>query len=210
MPNTATRASTVVAGRELSAREIDLVRSTFRVMAQRGSRRLALQQIADDAGVSKGLLLYHFKTKDNLLLATMRWALERTATRIRKGTADAPDARTALAALVDAVFVGPKPNRDFHLFYLDLVEHAVRVAAYSELNLLMREIINQLYEEVIQRGIDEGGFDIDDAENAAVVMRAQIDGIFLQWMQTDDWRTNHDQYRDMCHDSLIRLLGVKA
>jgi AcrR family transcriptional regulator len=192
----------------LAPRAVELVRCTYRVMARQGSHRLSLQDIAEEAGVSKGLLLYHFKTKDNLLLATMRWALTRTAHRIRERTASTPDARAALGAVVDAVFVGAKPNHDFHLFYLDLLEHAVRVDAYQELPALMRDIINRLYAEVIQRGIDEGVFDVTDAQTAATVMRAQIDGIFLQWMQTDDWETNHADYRDLCHTSLERRLGA--
>jgi AcrR family transcriptional regulator len=193
---------------ELSPRVVELVRSTYRVMARRGSHRLSLQDVAEEAGVSKGLLLYHFKSKDNLLLATMRWALQRTAERIRRGTADAADAREALHSLVAAVFVDPQLNRDFHLFYLDLVEHAARVEAYSELHELMRTVINQLYAEVIQRGVDEGEFHVDDVDAAARVMRAHIEGTFLQWMQEDDWHAAHGRYRDECEDALVRLLGA--
>ncbi|WP_052665976.1 TetR/AcrR family transcriptional regulator [Nitriliruptor alkaliphilus] len=193
---------------ELSPRVVELIRSTYRVMAHRGSHRLSLQDIAEEAGVSKGLLLYHFKTKDNLLLATMRWALQRTADRIRRGTADAEDARAALRSLVEAVFVDPELNRDFNLFYLDLIEHAVRVAVYSELPELLRTVINDLYAEVISRGVDESEFHVDDVDAAARAMRAQIEGTFLQWMQEDDWRGSHSRYRDECYGSLVRLLGA--
>lgn len=193
---------------QLPPRVVELVRSTYRVMARRGSHRLSLQDVAEEAGVSKGLLLYHFKTKDNLLLATMRWALERTSQRIRKGIEGAPDSRAALGALVEAVFVGPQLNRDFHLFYLDLVEHAARVEAYGELPELLREEINDLYAQIIQRGIDDGLFDVTDANAAASVMRAQIEGTFLQWMQDDDWRATHARYRDDCKQALLRILGA--
>jgi TetR/AcrR family transcriptional regulator, fatty acid metabolism regulator protein len=177
-------------------------------MARRGSHRLSLQDIAEEAGVSKGLLLYHFRSKDNLLLATMRWALQRTAERIRRGTADAPDATAALRSLVDAVFVSPQLNRDFHLFYLDLVEHAARDVAYHELHQLLRTVINDLYAETIRQGMDEGVFDVTDADHAAEVMRAQIEGTFLQWMQEDAWKTSHPRYRDQCHQALLRILGA--
>jgi AcrR family transcriptional regulator len=202
--------SAQAATESLSEREVQLIRSTYRVMVRQGGHRLSLQDIADDAGVSKGLLLYHFKSKDNLLLAAMRWALDRTAKRIREAIADATDARAALGALVDAVFVAPEANRDFNLFYLDLVEHAARVTAYEELPELMRTVINQLYAQVIQRGVDEGVFDVADVDAAASVMRAQIEGTFLQWMQTDDWQTTHTDARNTCHQALERLLGVTA
>src|SRR5206468_11006212 len=112
---------------ELSPRALALVRSAYRVMTRRGGHRLSLQDVADEAGVSKGMVLYYFKTKENLYLTTMRWALERTEARIRQRIGAADDPREAITALVDAVFVGPEQNRDFYLLYLDLVEHAARV-----------------------------------------------------------------------------------
>ena len=206
----ATQATGTPSGAPLSEREVQLVRSTYRVMVRQGGHRLSLQDIADDAGVSKGLLLYHFKSKDNLLLAAMRWALDRTAKRIREGIAGAPNARAALGALVEAVFVSPEANRDFNLFYLDLVEHAARVTAYEELPELMRTVINGLYAQVIQHGVDEGVFDVTDVDAAASVMRAQIEGTFLQWMQTDDWQATHAAARSSCHQALERQLGIAA
>jgi len=35
-----------------------------------------------------------------------------------------------------------------------------------------------------------------------------IEGTFLQWMQTDDWRENHEVWKRQCRDGLLRLLGA--
>src|SRR6266545_6763382 len=142
----------------LSPRALALVRSAYRVMTQQGGHRLSLQDVADEAGVSKGMVLYYFKTKENLYLTVMRWALERTEARIRKGVGAADDPREAIAALVDAVFVGAEQNRDFYLLYLDLVEHAARVPSFGQLSVVAFGIINGLYEEVVRDGVAHGGF----------------------------------------------------
>jgi len=169
---------------------------------------MSLREIADDAGVSKTLLLYHFGSKDNLLLAVMKWALERTEHRIRQGVDQAPDASGQMAALVDAVFVAPDANRDFYLFYLDLIEHAVRDPRFEALSAMLDGIINGLYAEIIGAGVEEGVFDVVDAVGAARDMRAIIEGTFLQWMQTDDWRESHQAWKEHCRIALLRLLGV--
>jgi AcrR family transcriptional regulator len=195
---------------DLSPRALALVRSAYRVMTRRGGHRLSLQDVADEAGVSKGMVLYYFKTKENLYLTTMRWALERTEARIRKGIGAADDPREAIAALLDAVFVGPEQNRDFYLLYLDLVEHAARVPSFGQLSTVAFEIINGLYEEVIRDGVARGGFAVDDPAAAAVAMRALIEGTFLSWLQQDDWRTSHQRFKALCQQSLLRLLGVAA
>lgn len=191
-----------------SAREMEIIRSAYRTMARRGSNRMSLQEVADEAGVSKALLLYHFGSKDALLLAAMKWALERTAVRIREGMKPADNARDQISALLDAIFVEPEANREFYLFYLDLTEHAGRVPGFGELSETLNEIINGLYREVISRGVEEAAFHVTDVDVAARNMRALIEGTFLQWIQTDDWVRNHGTWKTDCLNALFRLLGA--
>lgn len=191
----------------LSSREEEIIRSAYRVMSRQGGHRLSLQDIADDAGVSKGLLLYHFKTKDRLFLTTMRWALVRTADRIRERIAGIADPREMVSALVDAIFVDPERNHEFTLVYLDLVEHAARVPSFGELPDVTHDIINGLYAEVIADGVRRGVFAVDDVDEAAADMRAYIEGTLLTWLQ-DDWKISHGHYRARCEAGLLRLLGA--
>src|SRR5699024_2410756 len=166
-----------------------------------------LQDIAEDADVSKGLLLYHFKSKDTVLLMTMRWALLRTADRIRARLADVDsDPRQAVQGLIDAVFVGPEQNRDFYLLYLDLVEHSARASSFSELPAMTKTIMNGLYEEILHDGVARGAFALEDISGTATSMRALIDGIFLTWLQEEDRVASYPRYRAMCRDGLLRLL----
>lgn len=191
----------------LSAREEELVRCAYKVMSRQGGHRLSIQDIADEAGVSKGLVLYHFKSKDRLFLTTMRWALVRTADRIRERMQGVNEPTERIAALVDAIFVDPDRNHAFTLVYLDLVEYAARVPSFGELADVTHEIINGLYAELIADGVQRGAFDVDDTDEAAAAMRAYIEGTLLTWLQ-DDWRATHDRYRARCQTGLLRLLGA--
>lgn len=169
---------------------------------------MSLQDVADEAGVSKALLLYHFGTKNALLFAAMKWAVERTAERILNEMEPEGGSEEQIAALVDAIFIEPKANREFYLFYLDLIEHAGRVPSFGGLSKMLDEIINGLYREVIAEGMAEGVFDVPDVDVAARHMRALIEGTFLQWIQTDEWRESHAVWKEQCRVALLRLLGV--
>jgi AcrR family transcriptional regulator len=197
-------------GQELSPRALALVRSAYRVITRQGSHRLSLQDVADEGGVSKGMVLYYFKSKENLFLTTMRYALERTDARIRERLAavDADDPHEVVAALIDAIFIGPDQNRSFYLLYIDLVEHAARVPSFGQLSTLASEVINRQFEEVIRAGVARGGFTVQDPRAAAAAMRALIEGTFRTWMQRDDWRASHARFKDLCRASLLRLLGA--
>lgn len=177
-------------------------------MASAGSNRVSLREVAEEAGVSKALLLYHFGTRDALVFAAMKWALERTEVRIRGGLQSAMRPRDQITALIEAIFVEPEANREFYLFYLDLIEHANRSPGFGALSDTLDEIINGLFAEVIAEGVREGVFVVDDVNVAARHMRALIEGTFLQWIQTDDWRAGHATWKEECRVALLRLLGA--
>jgi AcrR family transcriptional regulator len=191
-----------------SLREIEIIKSAYRTMARRGSHRMSLQDVADDASVSKALLFYHFGTKDALLLAAMQWAVERTAERIRTQLESGGSPHDQMGALIDAIFIEPEANREFYLFYLDLIEHAGRAPSFVGLSPMLTEIINGLYREVIANGVREGVYQVPDIDVAARHMRALIEGTFLQWIQTDDWMNNHQTWKEQCRAALLRLLGA--
>jgi len=65
------------------ARERLLVAAADR-LATAGAAALSLQGVADAAGVSKGLIHYHFKDREALLVETTRWLCEAVVTRQRR------------------------------------------------------------------------------------------------------------------------------
>jgi AcrR family transcriptional regulator len=196
--------------RWLSEHEIKIVRGTYAAMAQIGTQQLSLRGIAKAIGVSPPLLVYHFGSRDNLLLETMHWALAATVGRIQRKITGIEDPEDALAALMDAVFVGPRENRDFHLIYMDLVQYAVRQESFTGLTDLLREHINGSYAAVIGRGVDAGIFHADDVDVAARRARSIVEGGFLQWLQEDDWEQTHAALQHECHEGLLVLLGVRS
>lgn len=185
-----------------------MIRAAYTVMARDGVHRVPLQQIATEAGVSKGLLIYHFSTKDGLVLATLEWVLEATEARIRRRLAESDDPARAISNVVDEVWSSPEANRDFFRFYLDGVEHQARSPEFDEFADRARAIMNTFYREVIVSGLEAGVLDVEDPDVAATQMRAVIEGMFLQWLQTTDWRANHAVYRESCRAALLSVLGA--
>ncbi len=195
---------------ELPPKQAHLIRATYDVISDKGVHRVSLQQIADRARVSKGVILYYFQTKENLILQTMQWVLSRTAARIGAAIAAVPGAREQVAAMVDVIFLGPDANRRFYLTYLDLLDHAARLDEFERLAATFRSIVNTAYATVIERGIAEGEFTVDDVAEAATTVRAIVDGVFVQWLQESDWRGTHHRYRSICQRAVLAYLRAGA
>lgn len=191
---------------EYSPREEGIIRATYKVMARIGAQQLSLRQVGKEAKVSAAGLIYHFDSKDNLLLETMRWVLSRTVRRFEACFAEVDDPEEALTAFVDAIFVDAKANRDFYLSYLDLIQYGARNPSFRGLTELLREHSTESFAFVIRQGVETGHFDVDDIDLAAARARALVEGKFIQWLQDHHWKRSHTALRDECHRDLLEML----
>ncbi len=197
-------------GEALSPKEAHLVRSAYKMMGQKGMGGLSLQDVADEAGVSKAILPYYFSSKENLILLTMRWVLARVAQRIREAIAEAEGAEAKAKAMIDAIFVGPESNRRFYLVFFDFLGYAARNDRFADVGSTFHGICNGLYAEVVRLGQEEGVFNGTDAREAATVVRALVDGLFTQWIQDKGWEKSHAEYREVCKRSVLAYLTAGA
>ena len=74
---------------------------------------------------------------------------------------------------------------------------------FAELNGWFREIMTGQYAAVIGSTTRRSKKAV--AEEAMVV-RALIDGLFLQWLEEPDWEARHSEYKDLCVRSIIASL----
>lgn len=190
----------------LAPTQLQIVRGAYKVMGAAGGAGYSLQEVADEAGVSKALLIYHFKSKEGLELAALEWALKRVAARIVRAIAPVETAERKVEVMLDAIFARADQNRHFYLVYADLLGHAARLESYSAVATTFHETVNAMYAEVAALGMREGVFTRRDPQVAAVAMRALIDGMFLQWLLERDWQATHAGYRALCKRAILAYL----
>lgn len=191
---------------DLNSKQEHLIRHTYRLIGSKGMHRTTLQDVADSAGVSKAVIVYYFKSKDNLVLRTMKWVLARVAQRIRRAIARADSPEDKIKAMIGSIFIDAKRNRNFYLAYTDLIDYAARKDDFQDLSTTFRSVVNSLYADIIRSGLEDGSFKASDADTAATVVRAVIDGLFLQWLQEEAWRSLHPSYKETCTRAVLAYL----
>jgi AcrR family transcriptional regulator len=72
-----------------------ILQATARTIADRGATSLTMSEVADEAGVSKGLIHYHFHDKETLLARVGEWTIRQVIERERLALADSTG-RTAI------------------------------------------------------------------------------------------------------------------
>ena len=192
---------------DLAEPQESLVRAAYRLIASKGIERTTLQNIADAAGVSKALAVYYFKTKENLILAAIRWVLASVAEKMTNALASVEQPEERVRVMIDTIFVDPRRNRSFYLAYTALIAEAARNERFKELNTAFRGIMTAAYADLIRAG-DGTVFVVDNVEEAAMGVRALIDGFFLQWLEETNWTEVHGHYKEACARAILRYLGA--
>jgi len=59
-------------------RRLQIIKAAYQVALSRGLDGLTVRQVASKARVSHGLVLFHYKTKEHLMIAILDWLLETT------------------------------------------------------------------------------------------------------------------------------------
>jgi hypothetical protein len=108
--------------------------------------------------------------------------------------------------MVDAIFSDPGANLRFYRTQLDLLDHALGDRTFGRLSSTYRATVDALYGEVVARGAEVGAFSVADVGEAAAVLRAIVDGLFLQWLQEERPFEAHPRYRDACKRAILTYL----
>jgi AcrR family transcriptional regulator len=182
-------------------RRKQLIKATFEEVAEKGFHEVTLEDIAVRAGVSKGVLLYYFDSKEDLFHAAFARTIMSLGERLRAAISGARSAEDKLRAFLDTVFVGPQANRRFYQVFIDCLSLGTRQERFEKLNAGFYHNCVKMDADIVQQGIREGVFR-RDADPA--VLRAIFEGLMLQWLF--DEKGSYESYRQRTERALLSYL----
>jgi TetR/AcrR family transcriptional repressor of bet genes len=164
------------------ARRAQLIESTITTLAARGYSRTTLTEVARTAGLSHGLVLFHFETKEKLLAETLAYLAEEYLQNWQTALAAAgPSPAEQLNAMIEA---------DFH----PAICQPARLAAwcsfwgeaqsrplYQDSCGAKDDAYNRTLEGICARLSDAGGYNRDPVKVARII-RVTIEGVWLDMM----------------------------
>ena len=182
-----------------------LIRTTYRLIAEKGFANLKLQDVADGAGVSKGIILYHFESKEKLFIAVLEWLVRRIERHIRNEVEKARTPGEKMAAYVSSMFVGIQENRQYYRVYLDFLSQSIHNASMQNFNNGFYAQCRQLHDEILGEGIVQGVFRPIPFEESARVIRSLVDGLGVRWLF--DEPLTFESYRSAALNAVRSYLG---
>ncbi len=156
-------------------RSASLIQAGLTCLARGGILDFTIDNICTEAGVSRGLITHHFKSKDGLLVAVYRTMYERLHAGLKPSDAKHP----RLLAILDAMFAPEFFSRDALNIWLALWSEIVNNPALKREHRRQdtryrRDLETALAEVAAARGLNV------DVKSLAQMLIALVDGLGLE------------------------------
>lgn len=193
-------------------RHQEILDAAARVITERGLAETRISDIAEQAGVSPGLILYYFDSKDRLLSEALTFANDQFYLRTSREIRRIPSARDQLRRLVDLSvpgFLTEYDRLDEWALWIEVWVRALRDPDMAK----DREVLDQRWRaqiaDIIRGGQASGEFGAsEDADALALRIASLIDGLAIQVIMNDSEVSTERMHRT-CMEVAAQLLGFE-
>lgn len=138
-------------------RRREVIDAALEAAAEHGLRNLSLTDVANQAGVTRGALLYYYEDLDAILVEAHAAGMARVGSERAELVAKQADAPAKLAVAVDAGLPsGPDDGLMRILYEFDVL--AGKSPLHDELVQRLYEEQLQLYRAILDEGVGDGSF----------------------------------------------------
>jgi len=164
------------------ARRLQVIEATIQSLAERGFSRTTVTDVAARAGISHGLVLFHFQSKENLLAETLDFLAEEYKANWQAALAEAgPSPEARIVALIKADFAEaictPARLSAWCAFWGESQSRPLYQARCGANDLLYNSTLVDLCAEMNAQHGHAG-----NPERTARLIRIMIEGVWLDLM----------------------------
>ena len=162
-------------------RRAQIIESALTVFARQGFANTRMDDVAAESGLSKGLLYWYFKSKDEIVIAIADLLFGSELRKMQNLPCEGLPASQCLINFLETFIADMrlmlKVTPIIYEFYsLAFRNQAVR----SVMKEYLRSFVSIL-EPIIQKGIDDGEFAPGDARQLALAIGSMMEGTLLLW-----------------------------
>jgi len=170
-------------------RHQEILDAAARVITERGLAETRISDIAEQAGVSPGLILYYFDSKDRLLAEALTYANDQFYLRTSREIRRLPSAVDQLRRLVDLSVPGYLPEYgrlDEWALWIEVWVRALRDPEMAKDREVLDERWRAQLADIVRAGKASGEFATEtDVDELALRLASLIDGLAIQVVMSD-------------------------
>jgi AcrR family transcriptional regulator len=190
-------------------RHQEILDAAAKVITERGLAETRISDVAEAAGVSPGLILYYFESKDRLLAEALTFANDDSFVRTSREIRRLPTAKEQLRRLIDLSVPGYLPEYgklDEWALWIEVWVRSLRDPQMAKDREVLDQRWRQSIADIIRAGQSSGEFPPGDADEAALRLGSLIDGLAIQVIMNDSQVPPERMHR-ACMEVAAREIG---
>ena len=176
-------------------RRAQIIESAIQVFAREGFANTRMEDVAAESGLSKGLLYFYFKSKEEIISAIADLLFGSELRKMQSQIDEAQTAREGLERFTEAFIADLRGILKITPLFYEFYALAFRNASVRR---LLGEYLHQfvkMIEPLVQRGIEQGEFAPGDARQITLTIGAALEGTLLLWTYDPDMVPVEEQLR---------------
>ncbi len=190
--------------REAERRQ-QMMATCYRLLATRSHHAMTLEAVAAELGGSKGQIAHYFPTKEALIAATMRAALELYGQSLLMVAAEEAPLRTRLQRLIAVALPDESELRQRLAFVAEVWSFAKTSAETREAVRVAYASVHGVTRKLLDIGIAEGFVTAKNARSLLVPVAAMFDGLAVHGAHSG---VDVKLLRRQAEETLVLLLGL--
>ncbi len=191
-------------------RHQEILEAAARVITDRGLAETRISDIADRCGVSPGLILYYFESKDRLLVEALTYANDKYYLAQARDLRRLSTARERFERLVDLSVPGLLPDverLEEWALWIETWVRALRDPALAKEAEVLDRRWRQSIADIVRNGRETGEFpEGADADDLGLQLGSLIDGMAVQVLMNEA-QVSPESMKRMCMDVASKLIG---
>ena len=192
-------------------RHREILEAAARVITDRGLAETRISDIAERCGVSPGLILYYFESKDRLLVEALTWANDNfylTQSRELRRMTSAREQLDHLITMSVPGLLSDSDRLDEWALWIEIWVRALRDPAMAKEREVLERRWRQSIADIVRHGRSTGEFPENgvDADELGLRIGAFIDGLAIEVLMNDT-NVPPERMLEACREVAATLIG---
>lgn len=176
-------------------RRAQIIESATQVFARQGFANTRMEDVAAESGLSKGLLYFYFKSKEEIISAIADLLFGSELRKMQSVVDEAQSARDGLERFTEAFIADLRGMLKITPLFYEFYALAFRNATVRRLLAAYLRQFLAIIEPLVQRGIEQGEFAPGDARQITLTIGAALEGTLLLWTYDPEMVPVEEQLR---------------
>lgn len=172
-----------------------IIESAIKVFARQGLASTRMDDVATEAGLSKGLLYWYFKSKDEIIVAIADLLFGAEFRKMQSLSVEGQTARSCLESFLEIFIEDLQGMLKVAPVIYEFYALAFRNATVRR---VMQEYLGRfvaILEPIVQHGMQNGEFTPGDTRQVTIAIGAALEGTLLLWAYAPDLVKPEQQLR---------------